>query len=195
MTTTFLLLILATTTTISTPYFMKITYSNDTIVGVFNTSAGSSSDANVGNWVTNQSPSTAFDDDTNTKFLNFAAGDTSTTGGLGAGLYVTPLIGYSVATGIQFATADDNPERDPITVTLEGSNNASIQLTLGASWTILYSGPTGINASVDPGRLTYVTMQNFSNTIAYTSYRLLVTSKRASSYGVQYSEANIYGFV
>lgn len=161
----------------------------------FNTSAGSSSSANVGNWTSYESPQNAFDNNTNTKYLNFAAGDTSITGGLHSGLYVTPRIGRSVATGVQFTTANDNYERDPITVTLEGSNNASAQLHFGASWTLLYLGVTGINASVDPGRLTYVPMQNFSNTIAFTSYRLLVTSKRASSYGVQYSEVGIYGFI
>ena len=174
---------------------MKITSPNDTIVGIFDTSAGSSSNANVGNWTSSESPSKTFDNNTNTKYLNFAAGDTSATGGLQSGLYVTPRIGRSVATGVQFATANDNYERDPITVTLEGSNNASAQLHLGASWALIYSGSTGINASVDPGRRTYVPMQNFSNTIAFTNYRLLVTSKRASSYGVQYSEVSIYGFI
>jgi hypothetical protein len=118
-----------TTTTIPTPRFMKITSSNDTIVGIFNTSAGSSSNANVGNWASYESPPNAFDNDTSTKYMNFAAGDTSSTGGLNSGFYVTPRIGRSVATGVQFATANDNYERDPIAVTLEGSNNASAQLT------------------------------------------------------------------
>ncbi|CAF1119891.1 unnamed protein product [Adineta steineri] len=196
MTTKFFLLTVATTTTtIRPPQYMKITSSNDTNVGIFNTSAGSSSGVNVGNWVSYESPSNAFDGDTNTKYLNVAIGDTSTTGGLQSGFYITPLIGRSVATGIQFATANDSPERDPLTVTLEGSNNASAQLPFGASWKLIYSGSTGINASVDPGRMTYVAMQNFNNTVAYTSYRLLATSKRASSYGVQYSEVRIYGFV
>ncbi|CAF1363969.1 unnamed protein product [Adineta steineri] len=197
MTTKFFLLTLATTTTTIIPpsQYMKIISPNDIIVGIFNTSTGSSSGVNVGNWVSDESPSSAFDGDINTKYLNYAAGDTSITGGLQSGFYVTPLIGRSIATGIQFATANDNFERDPITVTLEGSNNASAQLSLGASWKLIYSGSTGIYASVDPGRMTYVAMQNFNNTLAYTSYRLLATSKRASSYGVQYSEVNIYSLV
>ncbi|CAF0948072.1 unnamed protein product [Adineta steineri] len=197
MTTKFFLFTLATTTTtIRPPQYMKITSSNDTIVGIFNTSAGSSSGVNVGNWTSSsEGPLNAFDSNINTKYLNFATGDTSTTGGLHSGFYITPLIGRSIATGIQFATANDNFERDPLTVTLEGSNNASAQLPLGASWKLIYAGSTGINASADPGRMTYVAMQNFNNTVAYTSYRLLATSKRASSYGVQYSEVSIYGFV
>ncbi|CAF1502875.1 unnamed protein product [Adineta steineri] len=196
MTTKFFLPILVTTTTtIRLPQYRKSTSSNDTIVGIFNTSAGSSSGVYVGNWTSYESPSNAFDGDTTTKYLNFAVGDTSTTGGLHSGFYITPLIGRSIATGIQFATANDNPERDPLTVTLEGSINTSAQLPLGTSWKLIYSGSTGINASVDPGRMTYVAMQNFNNTLAYTSYRLLATSKRASSYGVQYSEVSIYGFV
>ncbi len=68
-------------------------------------------------------------------------------------------------------------------------------LNSGSSWTLIYSGPTDINASVDPGRLTYVTQQNFSNTIAFSSDRFLVTSKRGTDDSVQYSEACIIGYI
>jgi hypothetical protein len=114
--------------------------------------------------------------------------------GVGTGFYVTPSISNaSIAISLLFATANDAPNRDPITVTLEGSNvNA---LDVGSSWTLIYNGSTGISLTVDPGRTQYVARQNFSNTIAYRSYRLLVTSHRGPEWGLQYSEAQIIGYI
>ncbi|CAF1071957.1 unnamed protein product [Rotaria sp. Silwood1] len=114
--------------------------------------------------------------------------------GVGTGFYVTPAISNaSITISLLFATANDSPNRDPITVTLEGSNANA--LDNGSSWTLIYSGSTGISHTADPGRMVYVTRQNFSNTIAYRSYRLLVTSQRAPEWGVQYSEAQIIGYI
>ncbi len=41
---------------------------------------------------------------------------------------------------------------------------------------------------------TSVIQQNFSNTIAYRSYRLLVTSQRSLTDVVQYCESQILGY-
>jgi len=99
-----------------------------------------------------------------------------------------------VTRGLHFTTANDAANRDPITVTLEGSNETSIDmLQMASSWTLIYNGSTGISATVDPGRNTYVTPQNFTNTKAFVSYRLLVTSQRGADIGTQYSEAQILG--
>jgi hypothetical protein len=87
------------------------------------------------------------------------------------------------------------PNRDPITITLEGSNaTGGVALTLGSSWPLIYNGSTGINSTSAPGRATYVTQQNFSNTIPYASYRLLVTLQRGNDTAVQYSESQIIGY-
>jgi hypothetical protein len=61
-----------------------------------------------------------------------------------------------VTRGLHFATANDAPNRDPITVTLEEStetDNAKVQR--GSSWTLIYNESIGISATVDYGRLTY----------------------------------------
>jgi hypothetical protein len=136
-----------------------------------------------------------------TKYLNFGYQGTNgavlVNPGVGTGFYVTPNISNaSVAISLLFATANDYPNRDPITVTLEGTNATGTgALDLGSSWTLIYSGPTGIDLIIVPARSTYVPQQNFSNTIAYMSYRLLVTSQRNLSDAVQYAEAEIKGYI
>jgi len=62
-----------------------------------------------------------------------------------------------VTRGLHFATANDTPNRDPITVTLEEStetDKANVQRD--SSWTLIYNESIGISATVDYGRLTYV---------------------------------------
>jgi len=143
-------------------------------------------------------PPEGIDNDTSTKYLNFGVtggfGIEAPAPGVGTGFYVTPAISNaSVAIGILFATANDSPTRDPITITLEGCNVDA--LDIGSSWTLIYNGSTGISPTVDPGRMQYVAQQNFSNTIAYRSYRLLVTSQRGPDWAVQYAEAQIIGYI
>ncbi|CAF4240634.1 unnamed protein product, partial [Rotaria sordida] len=142
----------------------------------------------------------AIDNSTSTKYLNFGVntgGITVYQPGINTGFYVSPVSSTaSIAIGLLFGTANDVPDRDPITVTLEGTNVTSLAaLYLGSSWTLIYSGPTGISAITDPGRQVYVSQQNFSNTLVFRSYRLLVTSQRGNTNCVQYSEAQIIGYL
>ena len=105
-------------------------------------------------------------------------------------------VGGCVVTGIQFATANDQPTRDPITMALEGSNVANPSLlSQGSSWILIYTGPTGISNTAIPSRTTYVDPQYFSNTVRYTSYRLIMTSQRGYSSNLQYSEAHLLGYL
>ncbi|CAF0861962.1 unnamed protein product [Didymodactylos carnosus] len=184
--------------------FQTITSLGDPVYGIWNTTAGSDSvNATVGTltgqYPSSESPPNAIDNNVGTKYTSFGNGSISvysSTKGVGTGFYITPAVGSSVATGILFATANDNPPRDPITITMEGSNaNTNVLLQKGTSWTLLYNGPTGILQTMDPGRNTFVQQQNFTNTNAYTSYRILVTSQRGSGVCTQYSEAQIIGFV
>ncbi len=117
--------------------------------------------------------------------------------GVGTGFYVTPSISNaSIAIGFLFATANDCSYRDPITVTLEGINaTTTAALNLDSSWTLIYSGPTGIDPITTPPPMTYVPQQNFSNIMAFSSYRLLITSQRnLTANAVQYSESQILGY-
>lgn len=150
----------------------------------------------IGIFPASETPFKAIDNDVNTKYLNF--GDNLAIDGafgVNSGFYLTPVIGSSVATGIVFTTANDSPDRDPTMVTLEGSNSATSELPSGHSWTLIYSGSSGISATTDPGRNTKCQLQLFNNSIAYKSYRLLITDKRASGISVQYSEVAILGYV
>jgi hypothetical protein len=57
-----------------------------------------------------------------TKYLNF---DTRT-GGSPSGFVVSPAIGRTLVTGLTMQSANDGPERDPLVVVLEGSNDAEV---------------------------------------------------------------------
>lgn len=94
--------------------------------------------------------------------------------------------------GMRFVTALSMHERDPLTMTVEGSNQAPSALTLGSSWTLIYNGSTGLVS--DPGRGNNGIIQNFSNSISYSSYRVLVTSVRNFTYATQYAEVELIGY-
>ena len=171
-------------------------------MGLYNTSAGQSTGATNGIYSGSaETPDKAIDGSVNTKYLNFgfqgSPGATLSHPGAGTGFYVTPAISNAtVAIALLFATANDFPDRDPISVTLEGTNETTTAaLDLGSSWTLIYSGPTGIDPITAPPRMTYAPQQNFSNTIAFSSYRLLITSQRnVNTDAVQYSESQILGY-
>jgi len=186
---------LGTTTTCP---LVQITQPGDPIFGVYNTTAGQSTGGFNGRYsFPTEEPPMAIDGLLSTKYLNFGNNGSGSANlsqpGINTGFYVTPNVSASVACGLLFGIAPDNPGRDPITVTLEATN--SIALNSSSSWTLIYSGPTGIDPVIVPNRSTYATVQVFSNTIAYQSYRLLITSQRAGySDAVQYSEAQIMGY-
>lgn len=133
--------------------------------------------------------------------MNFGYPNTGCSGvaspGLHTGFFFIPTVGNgSIARAIRFATAGDSPTRDPITMTLEGSNYTTISsLNLGTSWTLIYSGSTGISSSTDPGRQVYGTQENLPNTEEFISYRILFTSKRGTDNSVQFSEFELMGYV
>ncbi|CAF1296154.1 unnamed protein product [Rotaria sordida] len=193
----------STTTSVTTTtarLLVNITQPGDSIVGICNTIAGGSTGGFNVSYPSSEKPPNAIDGSLSTKYLNFGDSSSGCSGssspGINTGFYVTPTISSaSVAVRLLFATAGDTPNRDPITVTLEGTNaTGTTALNLG-SWTLIYSGSTGISSSTDPGRQTYVSEQSFTNTIAFRSYRLLITSKRGTGNSVSYAEAHIIGYI
>lgn len=190
----------STTTTTARPLIV-ITRAGDPIMGLYNTSASQSTGASNGIYSgPSEIPDKAIDGNPSTKYLNFGfqgiTGAVLNGPGVNTGFYVIPTISNAtIATALLFATANDFPSRDPITVTLEGTNATTVAgLNLGSSWTLIYSGSTGIHPTIAPTRSTYVTQQNFSNTIAFRAYRLLVTSQRNLTDCVQYGESRILGY-
>lgn len=134
-----------------------------------------------------------FDGTSTTKYTAFGScisgGTPSTSCGINTGFYLTLQRGLSLLQGFRIRTANSLPERDPLTITIEGSNQPSTALTLGSSWTSIYNGVTGL--STDPGRGTWGPYQFFSNSLSYSSYRILITSKRGSTDAVQYADIDL----
>jgi len=111
--------------------------------------------------------------------------------GIDTGFYLTPNAGQSLLVRFRLATVNKDSERnrDPITIIIEGSN--SDQLEKGASWKLIYNGPSGIAKNTH--RSTYGDFVDIHNTISYASYRFLVTKKRGIDVSVEYSEVEFYG--
>lgn len=174
---------------------------NDSLTGIWNTVAGNDSTPSTpgtgaGNYVPVEGPPNAFDNNCTSKFTSF--GDcalnpalSSLTCGLNTGFDLTLSGGAVVMKSLCYCTGNDFPNRDPITMTLEGSNQTGSTLLLGSSWTLIYNGSCGLN--VDPGRNSLGQTVSFSyNVIAYVSYRILITSKRGSDFAVQYGEMRLF---
>lgn len=172
-----------------------VTAPGDPIVGVAATvGAATSSLAAPGGVVgsgnaypNSESPSLAIDNVLTDKYLNF--------GKAGVGFITTTTTSgpSTVVKGIRFTTATDHPERDPTTVTLEGSQDANATSSLNSSWTLIYNGPSGL--STDPGRFQVGPQVNFANGVSFKSYRLLVSSVRdaALANSMQFGEVELIG--
>jgi len=185
------ILILAVTLSIGT---------SDTLQGLWNTVAGGNGSiatpgSNVGNYVTGEGPPNAFDGNCNSKYLSFGPcygnGPMSCECGTNTGFHVTLFNGAVSIKSLRFCAANDYSTRDPITMTLEGSNQTGSALFHGSSWTLIYNGSCGLDT--DPGRSQYGQFVRFSyNTISYTSYRILLTSKRGVDCCLQYGEVTLF---
>ncbi|HSA03336.1 MAG TPA: hypothetical protein P5055_21625, partial [Candidatus Paceibacterota bacterium] len=77
-------------------------------------------------------------DGTQAKYLNF---DSKQSGGVvekPSGFVVTPSVGVTWVTGISIQSANDAPERDPKSITLEGSNDNTIADFNSGTWELVY---------------------------------------------------------
>ncbi|CAF1194195.1 unnamed protein product [Adineta ricciae] len=192
----------STSTSTTTPPIGRIPIVpvNGTLAAVYNTSVGGDSTAatsgyGVGQYPPGQSPKMAWDNDTSTAYINFGSctgTDYNNQCGLNTGFYLELQRGSTVVTALQTYTGGDHSERDPLIVSLEGSNQSGSNLTLGSSWTLIYNGNSGL--ATDPGRNSGGSIQQINNTISYKSYRFLVSGKRSTSNSVAYSELILYGY-
>ena len=137
-----------------------------------------------------QGTTKAIDGNLNTKYFNHGQKtDGADPRGDGTGFVVTPS-GNGPVTKVQFATANDVPDRDPLAITVEGSNDPNAAAAGGNGFTLLYDGPTGLE--IDPGRGAWGPVITFPNTTVYKTYRVLVTRTRGDSAdGAQYSEVRL----
>ena len=173
----------------------------DAIAPIWDTKAGGDSKdstagtASAGQFPAGEAVTFLLDGKMNTKYLNFGTGGggavSSLTKGVGTGFFITPTLGSSIATGFKLSTANDAPERDPLSIILEGSNATGADLKLGANWATIFTGDTGLTSILT--RQAAGPQIDFTNTTAYSSYRLIVNSQRGSANSVQFSEFALYG--
>jgi hypothetical protein len=133
----------------------------------------------------------AIDGDLNTKYFNKAQNNAGSAG-IDTGFVVTPHVGSTVVTGIQFATAGDVPDRDPLAITIEGSNAPDADKAKGNGFTLIYRGQSGLTK--DPGRNIWGQVVAFTNTQSYKTYRVLITQVRSDGAdATQFSEVKLLG--
>ncbi len=136
-----------------------------------------------------------FDGNCNTEYTNFGACNDSINFleyGTNTGFYLTLERGLSLLVSFRFCTSTKN-WRDPLTITVEGSNQPSSTLILGSSWILIYNGSTGL--SNNAGYCSYGSIvQVPDRAIRYASYGLLITSKSSIGFAAQYSEVEFYGY-
>ena len=123
----------------------------------------------------NEGAALAMDDNSATKYLNFDK--------LNAGFTVTPSVGETVVVGLRLTSANDAPERDPVSFTLEGSND-------GLHFTEIARG-----AIPDfPARF-FIVEVRFPNDVAYQHYRLLFPEVKnaAAAVAMQIAEVELLG--
>ena len=175
----------------------------DGIYGLWNTTAGDDSTLSTpgnasGNYNPEKTPQGIFDSDSTTVYTSYGscARDNSTasaTCGINTGFYVTLQSCPSLLIAFRFRTAYNFAECDPLVLTIEGSNRNSSELRSGTSWTLIYTGSTGLD--VDPGRLELGDIQSLSNNaLWFKNYRILVTQKRNISHAVQYADIELFGY-
>lgn len=117
------------------------------------------------------------DGDVNTKFLDFNYYD-------GLGFIVNLGSVRTIATSMNFSTANDSAERDPMNYEIFGSNN-------GSDYTLIVSGNIDCNDS------RYFTRNYpFSNTVAYSYYKFNFTNQcNTIEQMIQISEVQLLGTV
>jgi len=115
------------------------------------------------------------DGDIETKFLDFSSYD-----GLG---FTVDLNGYqTVATGMDFTTANDSAERDPTIFEIFGSND-------GTDFTSITVG----DIYCDPERY-YTTSYTFDNTEGYSYYRFIFSEQcNTIEQMIQIAEVQLFG--
>jgi hypothetical protein len=140
-------------------------------------------------------PDNVFDDNLNTELCSYGFCNVSYYDfncGTNTGVYVTTQYAPFVLDAFRTATGSYGPWRDPLTITIEGSNQNGSNLTLGSSWTLIYNGTSGL--STNPGRNMLGTKQILlNNTLSFASYRFLIVEKRDNNTCVEYAEIQLFG--
>ncbi|HTJ80010.1 MAG TPA: DUF5703 domain-containing protein [Rariglobus sp.] len=156
-----------------------------TVAGGTNTLAISGTDFSTG-----ETSAKLTDGNLSSKYYDKAQDGTNPKG-VNTGFVITPAAGATAINGFQLATANDMPARDPVSITIEGSNASNATQAGAGGFTLLYNGPSGLQQGLP--RSTWGSVVNFWNTTPYATYRILVTGTAAtnSGDGTQYSEVRL----
>jgi hypothetical protein len=131
-------------------------------------------------------------DGTKNKYLNFDSANDAKP----SGFVVTPSVGPTLVTGIAILSANDAPDRDPKSITLEGSNDDTIADFNSGNWTEIVA-ITDIPAwtAVFPGADRYQTQTfYFDNYKPYKHYRWTVLKTQGpSTCCMQVAEVQLLG--
>ncbi len=143
---------------------------------------------NDGDWPGAETPPLATDDKVNTKYLHFK-GETQSTG-----FVIEPQAGSSVVTGLTFTTANDAPERDPVSYELSGSNESidGPYELIAAGDIVDFAGQTAWPRFTK--NTTPITIQN---SVAYKYYQVMFPAVRdpGSANSMQIAEVELIGTV
>ena len=162
---------------------------------MWNTTAGgdslpSPSGDSIGTYWSSEPPKAAFDNNLTSRYTNHGRCNVTEANiqcGEGTGVYFTFDDGPVLLKAFYFITAPFRPARDPLTITMEGSNGNRSVLTRGSSWALIYNDVTGLeNITERSARGTIQMLPNLST--LFSSYRLLVTSKRDNETSTSYAE-------
>ncbi len=174
---------------------------NETINAIWNTTAGGDSSPAVsgdstGTYWPTEPAYAVFDNDFTSSYTNHGNCNytwASMTCGENTGLYLTLDSGPLTLVAFYFVTNLSDQNRDPLTITMEGSDLHGSVLTRGSSWTLIYNGSTGITDGLEGA--TMGTIQILTNSpMQFSSYRLLVTSTLGYDTCVSYAEFVIIGY-
>ncbi len=143
-----------------------ITGPNDMVQGVPNDGLMDGSDFG---WPGGETPALSIDNDSSTKFLHFKGENEPT------GIQVAPAAGTTVVTGLTLTTANDAPERDPITYEVYGSNES-----IDGPYELIASGDIVDFNQVDayPRFTKNATAIVIDNEVAYGYYQVLFPTVR-----------------
>ncbi|MFH1716026.1 MAG: LamG-like jellyroll fold domain-containing protein [Planctomycetota bacterium] len=145
-------------------------------------------DGSVAGWPDGEYPGLAVDDDVSTKFLHFK-GEVEPTG-----FVVEPAMGLTIVTGLTLTTANDSPNRDPVSFELSGSNES-----LDGPYELIAAGDVADFAQADawPRFTKNATAISFANEIAYKYYQVMFPTVRdaGSANSMQIAEVELLGEV
>lgn len=188
-------------TPVSPARLVMLNQPNDTMAIIYATKAGEvTGDFEAMNTSMTTTLRYAMDNQTSTSYVSYRSAlnvnVSNSTDAIDSGFIVVPSIhNATVACALRFATGSRGLWYDPMSVTLEGSNDTDMSdLHFNSAWSLIYNGSTGIN-DTDAPRATFGFEQRFNNAQRFASYRLLITEKRGNQTGdIEYSEAQIMGY-